>query len=468
MQIATRSYCYLLFWFGLIALCSNLTPYFANDFRYLKIQGTEEFVSSISDIFISQYHHYFEWGGRTVAHIIAQYLLYVGKPVSAVIQACCYLVLILFIYYNAYGIKPTLRLSFKPIIIITLLLFLQLRMYGEVVFNIVSSANYLYTTTIILIFLLPYRISMRRTVELTPYILCPLMAILGLLSGWSNENTAAALATFLGLYLLFNFKKGKLTTWQVVGYVFFLIGFALLIFAPGNQARLDSMEDKGFDYIEHTFGAIHIFAESLLTNGLIILAMMYVLFKIHIKYLQYLSISTYYSSMWFFLAGFFSLFLMIFSPNFPARATTPFTVFSIVALVGFAHLAFAKNHYVINKKITKGLLILGCALMGMIIVNMVLALVSLHNSIQVRNGEITRQEQQKVTNFQVNPLTVTTYKYIYVADVRKNEKYWTNQIVSKFYEIDSIKRVCDPEPHYLGNDFRFFTLIGPVCEVKKQ
>ena len=64
MQFSPRSYCYLLLWFGIIAMISNLTPYFANDFRYMMIQGTQDPVTSFADIVLSQYRHYFEWGGR--------------------------------------------------------------------------------------------------------------------------------------------------------------------------------------------------------------------------------------------------------------------------------------------------------------------------------------------------------------------------------------------------------------------
>ena len=57
MQISTRSYCYLLLWFGLIIICSELTPYFANDYRYMLVQGTHDFISSYQDIWQSQYQH---------------------------------------------------------------------------------------------------------------------------------------------------------------------------------------------------------------------------------------------------------------------------------------------------------------------------------------------------------------------------------------------------------------------------
>lgn len=453
MKISTRSYCYLLFWFGLIALGSNLTPYFANDYRYFLVQGTQDFVSSFGDILVSQYRHYFEWGGRSVAHVIAQTLLWWGKPASAVAQALCYVTLILFIYYNAYGIKPTLRLRLMPIFIISLLLFMQLRAYGEVVFNIVSSANYLWTTTIVLIFLLPYRISMERDLETHILVLLPMMFILGVLAGWSNENTAAAVATGLGLYLLFNLRMHRLKLWQCVGYTGFLIGFALLIFAPGNQARLDSMEEKGFDALEHTISSVDIFFESLLACFVLVIMAVYLRFKVRSAMLQYSLPSLYHGSMWFIYTGFFALFLMIFSPNFPARSATPFTIFMIVGVIGLAKVALERFDNLLPPKISKALLILGTLFMVSAMINAIYCTIILNNDQKARDAEILSQIEAGKTHIVVSPMHAYTYKYVYVADVRANPDYWTNKILASFLGVESITRKCDYPNRAVSKDF---------------
>lgn len=453
MQISTRSYCYLLFWFGLIALCAHLSPYFANDYRYFLIQGSHELVSSYMDIIESQYQHYFEWGGRTVAHVIAQLLLFWGKPVSAVVQALCYITLILFIYYNAYGIRPTLKLRFMPIFTITALLFLQLRVFGEVVFNIVSSANYLYTVTIALMFLLPYRISMRHDVQLNSAFLWPLMMVLGLLAGWSNENTAAAVATFVGLYLLYNLKQRRLKFWQCIGYAAFLVGFALLVFAPGNGERFDSMEDKGFDYVGHIDAAFFIFCESLLVNILLLLALAFVIVRVKQHFLQFARPALYHGSMWFVAMGFFALFLMIFSPNFPARAATPFTVFVITGTVGLSELLRIRGHKLMSTPWRRTIVTITSVLMATIIVNMVYNYVLLKNDSNVRMAEISKQLDMGERNLVVSPMRVNTYKYVYAADVRASPEYWTNLIEKNFYQVDSIVRSCDYPKRALDHDF---------------
>lgn len=468
MQISTRSYCYLLFWFGLIALGSNLTPYFANDYRYFMVQGTNEFVASFSDILASQYRHYFEWGGRSVAHTIAQTLLWWGKPASGVAQALCYVTLILFIYYNAYGIRPTLRLRLMPIFIISLLLFMQLRAYGEVVFNIVSSANYMWTTTLVLMFLLPYRISMQRNVKTPAFIILPLMFVLGVIAGWTNENTAAAVATGLGLYLLYNLKERRLKLWQCVGYAGFLIGFALLVFAPGNQERLESMEEHGFDALEHTISSLDIFLESLLVCALLIIMAIYLRYRVRSTLLEYSEPALYHGSMWFIYMGLFSLVLMIVSPNFPARAATAFSVFTIVGIVGLAKLLLERFDTILPPKLAKILLYLGTAFMVTAMVNALYCTILLNNDQKVRDAQILSQLNAGSNHIVVSPMHAYTYKYVYVADVRANPEYWTNKILAKFLGVDTVTRSCDYPERTFNKDFILYSgrYLESECNLK--
>ncbi|MBP5243143.1 MAG: hypothetical protein J6Z28_00295, partial [Succinivibrio sp.] len=89
---------YLLFWFSFIAIFAFLIPYYSNDYRYQLIEGTEDMVSSLWDICVSQYRHYFTWGGRTPPHFLAQCLLWGGKVISSIATALCYISLIYIIY----------------------------------------------------------------------------------------------------------------------------------------------------------------------------------------------------------------------------------------------------------------------------------------------------------------------------------------------------------------------------------
>ena len=257
---AFYSYFYLIFWTFFIGVCAYLAPYFANDYRYMLVEGTNDIVGSVSDIFISQYRHYFDWGGRTVAHLFAQFLLYIGKPYNAVFTALCYLALILGIYYHAYGIKPTLKnLRLFPLFFITAFLWICMRNFGEVVFNIVSSCNYLVTVVIILYFLLPYRLSFYKE-KIDSGVLAVIgMFIFGIIAGWTNENNSAAACAGIFLICAYHYHKKKLALWELSGFIGLCIGFLILMLAPGNEERLDFMESGGFDYEAHLWVSLEIF-----------------------------------------------------------------------------------------------------------------------------------------------------------------------------------------------------------------
>ena len=59
----------------LLFLVFNIyTPLVADDYIY------SFGMHSVGDILVSQYHHYFFWGGRSVAHFLVQFWLLIGKP----------------------------------------------------------------------------------------------------------------------------------------------------------------------------------------------------------------------------------------------------------------------------------------------------------------------------------------------------------------------------------------------------
>lgn len=464
-----KSLTYLLIWFAFIFICAFLTPYFANDYRYLLIQGTDDLVTSFYDIVISQYRHYFEWGGRTVAHVIAQTLLWIGKIPQAFIQAVTYIILVLFIYYNGKGIKPTLKnLNTKTLFFITIILWLCLRYYGEVVFNVVSSANYLYTTTLILIFVLPYRLSFVSK-ERYGLLFSLLMFILGLLSGWCNENTSAALALVLGMYGLYTLKIKQVRLWMITGYVGLVLGLALLVFAPGNEARLDFMEDKGFDFVAHLPTAINIFFLSLLTQLPLLLAFIFVLYKVHVLCLQYSNENEYKASWFLFALGFFALFLMIFSPNFPARSATPFTIFIIAATISFASILQRRGYLFISKKAFNIFVVLASFYCSITFANTIYGYYVAREDNLKREIQILNQVKDQNIDVKVDPFRVKSNKYLYISDVRQATNYWTNLLVAKFYKIKTISRTCDIEKSNISLDFLPFAYVGkPVCADKSE
>lgn len=113
-----------------------------------------------------------------------------------------------------------------------------------------GSCNYLWTTTIVLLFLLPFRIKFeRKDFTFKPALLLFFLPF-SIVAGWTNENTGAAVLFMLIVYFwVKKVKKEHPALFEVLGTVGFLIGYLMLIFAPGNYVRLASFDRKSAFYI---------------------------------------------------------------------------------------------------------------------------------------------------------------------------------------------------------------------------
>lgn len=457
---------YLLMWGLFVCACAYMIPYFSNDYRYMLIQGGNGMVSSFSDLVLSQWNHYFDWGGRTVAHTIAQFLLWQGKAVSAVCGALCYLVLILVIYGHAAGRVPTLsNLRFTPIFMITFLIWLCLRIYGEVVFMLVSSCNYLYTTTIVLIFLLPYRLSLKKDAVKGGVVSAVAMLLLGVIAGWTNENTGAAAVGGVGLIGLWLLKTRRVRAWHVTGFIGLVAGYLLLVLSPGNEARLQFMEDGGYTFAKHFPVAVGIFFSSLLTQSPLIITFVYLAVRAYRKGAAKADPYSWYAAIWEGLVALAALGVMIFSPNFPSRSAAPFTFFGVAAAVGMYELLHARGIAAVSVRYRKILYVLCVLYLVPTIANTLQGYHQAQLDGRARDSEITKQLEDGARDLVVKPFHVKTSKYMFIGDVRAQKGYFANQIIYKFYKVHSIRRSCNYKMPWYPYDYIVFARVGPsVCE----
>lgn len=159
----------------------------SDDLYYLTNLATGEPLKHISEIFESQVWHYFNWGGRTVAHALLQATLLMGETYANVTNILCtallvYLMLVLSKHKDMWNYL--LILSF---------LILCNPNWAQTLFWEAGFANYVYTTIIALSFLLVY-INKAENPERKSLIGIDFwIAPLGLLAGWTNENIGPAL-----------------------------------------------------------------------------------------------------------------------------------------------------------------------------------------------------------------------------------------------------------------------------------
>ena len=213
-----------------------LTPLSYDDYSYAFMWRTDETIvdsmadrlidlqhriTSLSDIVESQYEHYHSWGGRTVAHCFVQFFVLIGKGAFNVANALTFGLLIVLINRLATGKE----LSAFRVLWIFFGLWIAIPNWVLSTQWLTGSCNYLWTATLQLLFLYCF-ISLKE-----PKLLLPL----GLIAGWTNEASGAVLI-LLSAYFIYRSREKNL--WQAAGLLSMMIGYALLMLAPGNLNRL--------------------------------------------------------------------------------------------------------------------------------------------------------------------------------------------------------------------------------------
>lgn len=229
----------LLVSFVLIGLFNWYQPIFGDDWMYSLVLDRHARISSFSDIFDSLYHHYFYWGGRIVVHAVAETLLMLNTHMGDIINSLAYVLFTWVIYklsnISGNGIKPALLLGINFFIC-----FFQ-PAFASTILWITGSANYLWGTLIILLFLWPYISQMFTNKESKSIIKAVLFFPAGIIAGWTNENMAVALIFMLLVFICYyKIEYKRIPVWAITGMAGVIAGAAIMIAAPGNYARMHS------------------------------------------------------------------------------------------------------------------------------------------------------------------------------------------------------------------------------------
>ncbi len=278
-------------------------------------------VESLGDIFYSQWQHYFTWGGRSVAHIFAQFFVWQEKIFFDVANVFVFAALVLLLFKIGTGLP--LRSMNK-----TFLLFILAGLYfctpAQIITTIwlTGTCNYLWMSALELLFLLPFAMNYRKNFQIPNYTF-----LIAFLAGWSIEP-GAAVTIFITLMFLIHFRHEKnLQPQMKLGFLFLIVGFAILMLAPGNLHRMELIGDHlppsklQMLYTNFFGGFLPVFLREVILFVPIIFY--FVKAKTSPKVTRFILI---------FAAGsILSLAMMMFSPIFPERAGFPSTIFLLIA-----------------------------------------------------------------------------------------------------------------------------------------
>ncbi len=215
-----------------------LTDFMMDDEWYSTLLYSDTPIQNLSDIIHAQIWHYFNWGGRSMAHGLLQLILLCGEHWADIFNTTMTLLLSWLIckvsgrcglpyFLAAMGMILGLNANWR------------MSMFWEA-----GAANYLYMAGFLLAYLycyLRYEDRGERNLPGTALWILPL----GLIAGWSNENMGPTVWIVSLLVIFFRRKEHKkIPIWMYLGNISCLVGSILMIAAPGNFVRSEETAEN--------------------------------------------------------------------------------------------------------------------------------------------------------------------------------------------------------------------------------
>lgn len=223
-------------------MLNRMYPMIHDDYAYAFIfdnhsdivRPTSNHISSLSDIFSSQWNHYLYVNGRMFAHILVQLFCgLLGKSFFDVLNSIC-----LIVFCLGFNRLVNARISFLFLVLPFFLVFYNLPYPGQTIFWIAGGVNYFWSSTCALIFICIF-LYFRSGKEFNYIDL--LLGFFALCVAWMNEATSIPVSGGALIYILMNYKN--ISVQQKYWFFMYALGCAFIIFAPGTYTRLETGED---------------------------------------------------------------------------------------------------------------------------------------------------------------------------------------------------------------------------------
>ena len=233
---------YPLFLFYILVFClfyllSFFTPVdFGDDINYKFVFGEGRPIHNLADVISSVCNHYFVQHGRLPFVFFSQLFDGVlGKHLFDIINSIVFcLTLFLILFYTRQ------QRSLFASVLVLFLVFIFLPAFEETHLWLVGSTDYMWAATFMMVFFILFKRYGHNKISLNLMWLCPY----ALISGMFHEGFSLAVSFGLLVYICVN-RKTVFHTAAFPMAIAFIIGTALLAFAPGTLRRTHA--ENGID-----------------------------------------------------------------------------------------------------------------------------------------------------------------------------------------------------------------------------
>lgn len=205
-------------------------------------------VASFGDLITSQISFYYTWSGRVVNNTLSQLFVWAGKDVFNLFNALASVLLVLEIYWCANKGRVTVSFNTGRLAWLFLFFWIFTPSFPSVVFWLVGACHYLWPAVFLTGFIIPFihkYYFFEKKVETNVW-LNACMFFGGVIAGCTNENSACWVILLLLVFVLKRRKLQAMESWVYLGLVGLILGYAVLMFSPGNYARLLATHDSNW------------------------------------------------------------------------------------------------------------------------------------------------------------------------------------------------------------------------------
>ena len=417
-----------------------LTPLFADDFSYSVSFVTKEPMRSVSDVLASQKLHYTATNGRTVVHTLAQLLLWLGKPGVDLIYGVLMGTFCLLICAYWRGSLRTVE-PWQLAAVFAFLWFFTPSFGGSYLWKM-GAANYLLSPQLVLLYFFPYRVWCVRTWDRKKpagAVYAVLMLVLGIIAGWTNENTSLALIAMIVVTIfLRKLHSQRSPAWMLTGLAGAVLGALLLFLSPAQASRLQASGGMG---------GLSVWLQRLRTISDTALEYLWLLVGIWAACVVLLLVRRFVwrtgkdlTPVWVTLAGFLIvLYSMVGSPEFPIWAWSSILAFALIFTGVFLYTAAGAEGALPS---VGQIVIAAFAVLSVLVSYHFVSpeLHRVHEEFRTREAVIREAKAEGDLNVAVPGIaTESTFSsYSLFPELGTDSTRWPNTAIANYYGLDSI------------------------------